>query len=161
MIPNWPNLFDNRVIMSAFTKFAWIRPLIESNLRELDDDLTYDVFYEWSWYTVVVPKWFIFDWASVPEQLWRAIQKVEPKTILWACLHDRWYWDGRDQITILFDRAKKDWIISNDMKMRYFVDWFIFYEPMIITNCNKYKAIIMRLWVHLFWWPIRSKSVKI
>jgi len=63
---------------------------------------------------------------------WMFIQRVEPKTLSAACLHDYLYTDWRRYTLKKTDE--------------------IFLESLLVSWVNKYKAIIMYIWVRLWWW---------
>ena len=125
--------------MSSFTENTYIAPLPKDNKRKTTKDFTYYVWEEIEKDIIVVKKWFVFDWASVPYIFWWFWQKVEPKTIWPACLHDWLY--------IWKPRSKKE---ADD----------IFYESLRVMKVNVIKSALYYLWVRLFGWRYRYKIGK-
>lgn len=118
--------------MSAFTSNIYISPQPKSNKRITTKELIYDVWFEWSSEKVIVPAWFEFDWATVPMIFGQLIQRVEPRTINAACIHDYIYIHLKHRYT----RSQAD---------------NIFLEALIACKVNKFKALMMYLWVRLWW----------
>jgi hypothetical protein len=118
--------------MSSFTDNVSIQPLPKSNKRITTKWFRYYVWEYWSDEYIDVPVWYEFDWASVPMLFWMFIQRVEPKTLSAACLHDYLYTEWRRYTLQKTDR--------------------IFYESLIVSWVNKCKAMIMYIWVILWWW---------
>ncbi len=116
--------------MSSFTENTSIQPLPKSNRRVTTREFTYYLTEEWG-ESVTVPVWYEFDWASVPCIFWMLIQRVEPKTISSACLHDYLYTEWRR-----YSRSKTD---------------KIFKDSLLVSWCSPIKSCIMRLWVVLWW----------
>jgi len=77
-----------------------------------------------------VPVWFEFDGASVPKLLRVFIERIEPRTLASACIHDYLY------TYKLYKRWKCD---------------KIFLESLLIAWNGKIKSYIMYIWVYLFW----------
>lgn len=118
--------------MSSFTENVSIQPLPKTNKWVTTKSFRYYVGVEWSDEYVDVPEGFEFDGASVPMVFGMLIQRVEPKTLSAACLHDYLYTEGRR-----YSRAKTDWI---------------FFESLIVSWVNKCKAIVMYIGVRLWGW---------
>lgn len=118
--------------MSSFTDNVAIQPLPKSNKRITTKWFRYYVWVEWSDEYIDVPVWYEFDWASVPMVFWMFIQRVEPKTLSAACLHDYLYTEWRRYTLKKTDR--------------------IFFESLLVSWVNKYKAMLMYLGVKLWWW---------
>lgn len=76
--------------MSSFTNHTAISPT-DHGKRVTTEWFRYYIWEENSNEYVDVPAWFEFDGASVPSILGIFIQKVEPDTIMSACLHDWLY----------------------------------------------------------------------
>jgi len=126
--------------MSSFTENTSIQPLPKSNKWCTVKPFTYYLYYEWG-EGITVPAWYEFDWASVPMVFWMFIQRVEPKTISAACLHDYLYTIGRRYSLAQTDK--------------------IFYESLVVSWVNKIKAMLMYIWVRLwgryYWYGINKK----
>ena len=78
--------------MSEFTKMLVVSPLADGKAWFLQEEFSYDVGEEGSGNTVMVPRWFITDFASVPRPLWA----VFPRWGLYgnaAVIHDFLYYD--------------------------------------------------------------------
>ena len=116
--------------MSSFTENTSIQPLPKSNRWITVRSFTYYIDVEWG-EEITVPVWYDFDGASVPMVFGMFIQRVEPKTISAACLHDWLYTKGR-----VYSRKKAD---------------KIFRDSLIVSWCSKTKAYVMWLWVRLWW----------
>lgn len=129
------SLSYNRLKMSNFTQFMAIQPKPKENLWITTEPLTYHVWDENSNEIIIVPAWYIFDWASVPMLFWMFIQRVEPRTVNAACIHDYLY------LNKIYKRHKCD---------------NIFYEALMVWWTNRVKATAMRLWVRLLWWIYRN-----
>ena len=125
--------------MSSFTDNVSIQPLPKSNKRITTQWFRYYVWVEWSNEYIDVPVGYVFDWASVPMIFWIFIQRVEPKTLSAACLHDYLYTEWRRYTLKKTDR--------------------IFYESLLVSWVNKYKAMLMYIWVRLWWWVYRYKFI--
>lgn len=117
--------------MSSFTDNVSIQPLPNSNKRVTTQWFRYYVWKEWSNEYIDVPVWYEFDWASVPMLFGMFIQRIEPKTLSSACLHDYLYTEWRR-----YTLAKTD---------------KIFFESLIVSWVNIFKASIMYIWVRLWW----------
>lgn len=125
--------------MSAFTENIAIRPDIKTNTWVVDRDLEYHIGHEESEEKVIVPAWFVFDWASVPSIFWWFIQKVEPRTLSAAAVHDYLYTKWR-----AYSRKCTD---------------YIFYESLLVCWVPKFKAYIMWLWVRAGWRLYRDNII--
>ena len=126
--------------MSSFTENTSIQPLPKVNKWVTTKPFTYYLYKEWG-ESITVPAWFVFDWASVPMVFGMFIQRVEPKTISSACLHDYLYTEWRRYTLKKTDR--------------------IFYESLLVSWVNKIKATLMYIWVRLwgryYWYKIKIK----
>lgn len=136
--------------MSSFTKHIGIAPLDNGN-RITTEWFRYYIWEEHSHHFIDVPSWFEFDGASVPAILGIFIQKVEPDTIMSACLHDWLY--------IHKEVENEEHRIGTDL---------VFLESLIIYNIPKLlkekryikafimmcKYIIMTVWLLLFSWIV-------
>lgn len=118
--------------MSSFTENVNISPLPKENKRITTKPFVYHIGKEESNEVVVIPTWYVFDGASVPMVFGCFIQRVEPRTISAACLHDYLYTEWRRYSLIKTD--------------------LIFYESLIASWVCKIKAFIMYIWVFLGWW---------
>ncbi len=116
--------------MSSFTQNVSIQPLPKSNKWITTQWFRYYVGFEWSDEYIDVPVGYEFDWASVPMVFGMFIQRVEPKTLSASCLHDYLYTQWRRYTLKRTDE--------------------IFLESLLVSWVNKYKAIIMYLWVRLW-----------
>jgi hypothetical protein len=76
--------------MSSFTKHTSISPT-DNGTRITTQGFRYYIGEEYSHHYIDVPAGFEFDGASVPNIFGMFIQKVEPDTIMSACLHDWLY----------------------------------------------------------------------
>ena len=119
--------------MSSFTENTNIAPLPKENKWVTTKELPYCVGYEGSSDRVVVPEGFKFDGASVPSILCWFGQKVEPKTISPACVHDRLY------VTKPRTRREAD---------------RIFWESLLVMDVNRWKAAAYFVAVSLFGWIV-------
>ena len=125
--------------MSRFTENVHIQPLPKENLWVVTKDLEYHVGDEMSDDIVIVPAWYKFDGASVPMMFGMFLQRVEPKTLNAAAVHDWLYTWWRK-----YTRGKTD---------------YIFFEALVVSGVSPIKAIIMWLWVALGWWLYRDKRI--
>jgi hypothetical protein len=80
--------------MSSFTENTSIQPLPSTNTWVTVKPFTYYL-YEKDGESVTVPSGFEFDGASIPNIFGIFFQKVEPRTISSACVHDYLYTQGR------------------------------------------------------------------
>jgi len=146
--------------MSHFTRNAVIQPVPKTSLRKLVNDVTW---YAWSYddetdtgtLPITPPIWYVFDWASTPTNLfavlclfsvfispwfsplavlWYYMQRTESSTILWSVIHDYLYTDKEK-----FTRITR-WIADR-----------IALDIRIACWTNKYKALLMYLWIRLWW----------
>ena len=125
--------------MSKFTENVCISPLPKANLWMTTAPLVYHVWDEHSTEIITVPAWYEFDWASVPMIFGPLIQRVEPKTISPACVHDWLYTQWRR-----YTQKKSDQI---------------FYEALIASWVPTIKAYIMYIGVRLGWRLYRYKLI--
>lgn len=116
--------------MSVFTENVNIVPLPKQNLWMTTKELLYYVGNEFSDEKIIVPSGFVFDWASVPMIFGNIIQRVEPRTLSSACIHDYMYTNK------IYKRSKCD---------------KIFYEALIVSGTRKWKAKCMYWGVRLGW----------
>ena len=93
-------------------------------------------------YSIVIPKGFITDLASVP-RIFRSIIPRTPELTLPSCTHDSMYKDAK------YPRKTCD---------------LIFEDLMILTKVSKVKSKTMKLGVRLFGWlfykRLKSKTMK-
>ena len=118
--------------MSQFTEFTSIAP--SGNKRVTTKELKREVWSLGSGNFITVPIWFEFDGATVPMVFWALIQRVEPKTINAACIHDRIY-IYKDQYDLTRRQADT-----------------IFFDACIACWTPKFKAYVMYLWIRLGGW---------
>ena len=111
--------------MSSFTENVFIQPLPKMNLWSTTKPFRYHVGSIESNEIVEVPVGYVFDGASVPIMFGWFVQRVEPKTISAAAVHDYLYTDGRR-----YTRWKTDWI---------------FYESLLVSGVSRPKAFLMWL----------------
>lgn len=78
--------------MSQFTKVLTVSPLADGRTWVLRESFSYDVGFEGSGNTVLVPEKFITDFASVPRPLWWLLPPWG-KYGNAAVIHDFGYWD--------------------------------------------------------------------
>lgn len=133
------NSFTRTVTMSSFTENVSIQPLPKMNLWVTSKPFRYHIGGIESNEIVEVPAWYVFDGASVPMVFGWLIQRVEPRSISAACVHDYLYTDGRR-----YTRWKTD---------------CIFYESLIVSWVGRVKATLMRLWVFLWGWLYWHKFI--
>lgn len=122
--------------MSSFTEQVLLRPAKTTNRRILENEVTYYVWTEDSNDRIQVPAWYEFDWASVPRRLWTLVgHPMDTKVIRSALIHDYIYTDQRY-------RGRKQ---ADD----------IFYEAMVVSGVDKYRALIyyrgVRIWGGFVW----------
>ena len=125
--------------MSKFTENVYIAPLPKANRWITTAQLRYHVGSENSGEVIEVPVWFEFDGASVPMVFGWFIQRVEPKTISPACIHDWLYTEGRR-----YTQKKSDQI---------------FYEALRASWVGRLKDYLMYIWVRLWGRIYRYKFI--
>lgn len=72
--------------------------------------------------TIVVPKGFVTDLASVPRKLWSLLSPIDSYMTA-AILHDYLYWDqrcGQDEADIILNVAMKSYGVSSDKRHAIF-----------------------------------------
>jgi hypothetical protein len=142
--------------MSSFTKHTSISPT-DNGIRITTEWFRYYIGEEGSFHFVDIPAWFEFDGASVPSILWMFIQRVEPDTIMSACLHD-WLYIHKEKE----DESNR---IATDL---IFLESLIVYNIPRLLKEKKYlqsllyilKYIIMTAWLLLFSWFVWYKLEK-
>lgn len=140
--------------MSSFTKHTAIAPTDNGNW----------ITTEWFRYYVGelnsndyidVPTWFEFDGASVPNIFGIFIQKVEPDTIMSACLHDYLYIHRRE-----YGRIKSDQIFLESLII-YNIPHFIKNKEYITWLIYMFKYILMYtglfIWSWFVWYKIEKR----
>ena len=125
--------------MSQFTENVCISPLPKKGLWVTTAPLIWYLCMKTQKESIIVPKGFVFDSASVPSIFGMFIQKCEPSTISGACVHDYLY-------------------TTKDKRGRKFAD-DLFYEQLVACNTSKVKSFFMWLWVRLWWWWYRPETL--
>lgn len=118
--------------MSSFTTHTSIEPDKDKWIN--NRTFTYYLNDSMQWDYIMVPKWFRFDWASIPRLFWIIYPPVEPDTITSACLHD-----------YLF-RIKIFWLYKTNL---------IFLDSLRINWVWKFKRYTMFFWLLCWSWYIR------
>jgi hypothetical protein len=104
--------------MSSFTDNLIVSPLKDSKRWVVRKEFSYDVGFEGSNNTIVVPAGFITDYASIPQFLWSLFPNVGKYTSA-AVIHDFLYYSH--------ERTRKE---ADD----------IFKEGMIVLGVEEWKA---------------------
>lgn len=142
--------------MSSFTKHTSISPT-DNGKWVTTEWFRYYIGEENSHHYIDVPVWFEFDGASVPNIFWILIQKVEPDTIMSACIHDYMYVNREFE----WEKAR----IGTDL---VFLESLIIYNIPRLFKQKRYlkafilliKYIIMTVWLLLFSWFVWYKLDK-
>lgn len=159
--------------MSSFTDHTAISPSATKPwMRDNDASYSYWTDLFWKRITITVPKWYCFDWTSVPSVwlrwIWSAfihiwwtmtamffflasalIQKVQTDTIAASGVHDRWYTHERRIWRIRLDIIYLEALIVYNIpklfeEKRY---WFAFLKIL--------QYIAMTVVLLLFSWIVR------
>jgi hypothetical protein len=139
--------------MSSFTKHTSISPTDDGKWITTQW-FRYYIGEEGSDNYVDVPADFVFDGASVPNIFGIFIQKVEPDTIMSACLHDYIYIHRREYGRIVSD------IIFLESLIIYNIPRLLRQKKYILAFMSIFKYIIMTVWLILFSWFVRYKIPK-
>lgn len=143
--------------MSSFTKHTAIAPT-DNGKRITTNPFRYYVGEEYSKDFVDVPAWFEFDGASVPNIFGMFIQKVEPDTIMSACLHDYLYIHRRE-----YGLIKSDQIFLESLLIRN-IPHLLNNKEYITAFIYTLKYILMYTWLFIgswFVWYKIEKRVKV
>lgn len=117
--------------MSRFTEFSSVSiPNKKNPLFTLTEDLSYEVWIEWSNNWIVVPKWFSTNFASLPWFMKVFFDPWDYRWILAAILHDYLF-------SISYNLS--DYKYANH----------IFLEAMVVCWTPRYLACIFYLWVEI------------
>lgn len=121
--------------MSVFTEWLQISAWRDWIYWTLLKDYSFDVWYEGSSEKMVVPKWFMFEGASIP-RIFRTLvgHPMTIKVLRAALIHD--------------------WLYITKKSSRKYAD-DVFYESMIISWVSKRKALLFYYMVRIFWWYVR------
>jgi len=114
--------------MSSFTENPIVSPLKNGEKWVVRKEFFYDVGFEGSKDTIVVPSGFVTDFASVPRVLW----SIFPK------------WGVYGPASIIHD-----YLYFSHEKTREEAD-YIFYEGMLVLGIKKWKAKILYNAVKIF-----------
>ena len=126
---------EREVIISIYERLK-ISP-IWRNKWVLLEDFTYYTIAKWEWEEINIPKWFIFDWASIPRIFYIIGTPMATDTLIAAVIHDYLY---KTQI-----KTRQE---SDDL----------FYNVMKLCKVFILKRVIYYLWVRIWWWVIRNKT---
>lgn len=143
--------------MSSFTKHTGIAPTDNGTWITTE----WFRYYVWELNSndyIDVPTWFEFDGATVPSIFWMFIQKVEPDTIMSACLHDYLYIHRREYGLIKSDQIFLESLIVKNIphliKNKQYITWLL----------HMFKYILMYtglfIWSWFVWYKI-EKRVKL
>lgn len=138
--------------MSAFTENTSITPNIKNGTRVTTKNVLRYIDYENKKWKIIIPKWYEFDWASIPNNLFAIVwllavfvspwftpmailgyylQSVDINQISAALLHD-WLYVMPTRATTLAEADRQ------------------FRVAMIACGTRPIKAWIMRLWVRVW-----------
>ena len=127
----WLKIKNNLIIMSSFTNEIKLQALKDNKWLLLEDF----IFYENPWKEIIVKKWFITDWASIPSCLRFIWCPLDLPVLKWAILHD---WLRKEW----YDREYSDSLFLLSMR----VAWV-----------NNIRAILFYIAVRLWWYFIYKK----
>ena len=113
------------IVSMSFKSNTSIAPLPKEDLWITTAPLSYYFSDTLEWDYIEVPKWFKFNWVTVPRVFWWLIPPVEPRTINCACLHD-WLWKNGYW-----------WRKSNA----------IYFDTLEIMDVRSWKRILMCIWL--------------
>ena len=112
---------QERLVLSPFGVNTWI----------LKESFIYYKWIKWSDDFIEIPKWFIFDWASIPRIFYVIGTPMSTDTLVAALVHDYIYKE------LMFTREQCD---------------NLFNEIMEIMDVNDIKKALYYLWVRIWWW---------
>ena len=122
-------IFQNSYMYEIYKNLK-ITPLWE-NKWELLEDYKKNINFWWTDFTIKIPKWFIFDGASIPRLFSIIWTPMSTDTLIPALIHDYLY---RVQTT-----------------SRSFADMF-FFQMMRETWVGLIKSMMFYIWVRIWWW---------
>jgi len=126
---------EREVIISIYERLK-ISP-IWRNKWVLLEDFTYYTIAKWEWEEINIPKWFIFDWASIPRIFYIIGTPMATDTLIAAVIHDYLY---KTQI-----KTRQE---SDDL----------FYNVMKLCKVFILKRVIYYLWVRIWWWLVWKRK---
>jgi len=112
-----------RLKISPIWKNKWV----------LLEDFTYYIITKWEWPTINIPKWFIFNWASIPRLFYIIGTPMATDTLIGAVIHD-----------YLYSTKTKERVDCDDL----------FYNIMKLCKVFILKRVIYYLWVRIWWWVV-------
>lgn len=122
--------------MSCFTEWLEVRHMKGDKLITLKDYI-YHIHSLEDDDVIVVPKWFVFDGASIPRVFWTIIgHPMQTKVIKAACLHDYLY------INKIYSRKRSD---------------VIYFEALLVAGVGMLRAILHYVAVRVWWWYMWDK----
>ncbi|MCB9510774.1 MAG: DUF1353 domain-containing protein [Deferribacteres bacterium] len=115
-----------------------LRPIPVSNKYELADDFEYTHNGE----TIVVPRYFCYDGASIPSYAWQLVHTpFSPLVMMPALLHDWLYYNHQ------IDRKRAD---------------ALFYELLVETGVSRLRRVIIKFavnWTGANYWENEEKHI--
>ena len=117
------------IIWGLYKRFK-ISPFDSTGKWIVLEDFEYHLQFKWSGNTIIIPAWFIFNWASIPRIFWVFFTPMDTDTIIASAVHDFLYEKK------LFTRKKSD---------------EIYYEVMTVCNTPSLKKVLQFLWLRLWW----------
>ena len=94
-------------------------------------DIEYTFLTFWKPFTIYIPKWFEFDWASIPRLFHIIGTPMWTDTLPWALFHDYLY---------------RKHLLNREDSVQ------CFNELMVATNVRFIKRAMFYLWVRIGWW---------
>jgi hypothetical protein len=122
---------EREAIISIYERLK-ISP-IWRNKWALLEDFTYYTITKWEWEEINIPKWFIFNGASIPRVFYIIGTPMATDTLIAATIHD-----------YLYSTKTKERVDCDDL----------FYNVMKLCKVFILKRVVYYLWVRIWWWVV-------